>query len=291
MNTFSLRDKLRAGTFVVTVELEPPKGADPDPTLTKAKKLYGTVDAVNIADSPMATMRMSPIALSHILQKDVNMEAIFHLTCRDRNLLGLQSELLGAAALGVRNILTLTGDSPKQGDHPDASGIFDVNSVGLAKIAKTLNEGKDLSGKDLNKPSDFFIGAVANPGADDLDDEIRKVKEKIAAGVEFFQTQPVFDIETVLTFEKRLAEENITAKILYGILPLKSFKVATYLNDKVPGIRISREIMDRVEAGGQVAGVAIAKELYHELRKLSIAGVHIFPIGDLNMVHTILDIE
>ncbi len=286
-----LRDKLRTGEFVVTVELEPPKGADPNPTLEKAMKLKGTVDAVNIADSPMATMRMSPIALSHILQKDIQLEAIFHLTCRDRNLLGLQSELLGASALGVSNILTLTGDSPKQGDHPDASGIFDVNSVGLASIAKTLNEGKDMAGKDLNKGTDFFIGAVANPGADDLDSEIQKVKEKIAAGVQFFQTQPVFDIETVLDFERRLQAEQIEAKILYGILPLKSYKMATYLNEKVPGIRISPAVMERVEQGGKEAGVQIAKDLYHALKELQIAGVHIFPIGDLQMVHTILDIE
>lgn len=291
MTRVSLREKLESGTFVVTVELEPPKGADPNPTLEKAMTLKNHVDAVNIADSPMATMRMSPITLSHILQEDVQLETIFHLTCRDRNLLGLQSELLGAAALGVSNILTLTGDSPKQGDHPEATGIFDVNSVGLAKIAKTLNSGFDMAGKELNKSTNFLIGAVANPGADDLDVEVQKVKEKIAGGAQFFQTQPVFDVETVAEFERRLRQENIKTNILYGLLPLKSFKRATYLNEKVPGIRISQEILDRVEREGQVGGVAVAKELYQQLKTMGVAGVHIFPIGDLQMVHTILDID
>ena len=141
--------------------------------------------AVNIADSPTAKLRMSPIALAHLVQNNLHLESIFHLTCRDRNLLGLQAELLGAYALGVRNILTLTGDDPKLGDHPDATGIFDVDSKGLAHIAKQLNQGLDYHGNELSDATDFFVGAVANPVMDDLTKEAQRVQQKIEHGVQF----------------------------------------------------------------------------------------------------------
>jgi len=287
-NIHGLKEKLQLGKFVTTVELEPPKGADPMPILKKASFLKGNVDAVNIADSPMATLRMSPIALAHIIQQDMGIEAIFHLTCRDRNIIGLQSELLGAAALGVRNILTLTGDDPKRGDHPNAKGIFEVDSTGLAELAKQLNSGVDHTGHELNSPTQFFIGGAANPGADNLDDEVERLKRKIEAGVEFVQTQPIFEREQVERYLEKT--HKLPINILFGILPLKSAKTARFLNSKVPGIHISDKKISRVEAGGRTAGIEIAQELLADIKGL-VQGVHIYPIGDLTMVDDLLNLS
>lgn len=287
-NVHGLREKLALGKFVTTVELEPPKGADPLPTMEAAKFLRGKVDAVNIADSPMATLRMSPIALAHIVQEDLGLEAIFHLTCRDRNLLGLQSELLGAAALGVRNILTLTGDSPSRGDHPEVKGVFETDSIGLARLAERLNQGHDLAGHELNGPTRFLIGGVANPGAEDLDAEVAKLAAKVEAGVRFVQTQPVFDIETALRFWERT--RHLPVHILFGLLPLKSARQARYFNEKVPGVRVGEDVIQKVEEGGRAAGIALCRELYGALREFA-AGAHLFPIGDLRAVYEILDID
>ena len=161
----TLREKHQKGQFTITVELDPPKSSSAQKVFEQAARLKGKVDAINIADSPMSKMRMSPISLSYLLQHNEGIETIFHLTCRDRNIIGLQSELLGAAALGVNNILTLTGDKPDHGDHPFAQSVFEVDCMGLLNIAKTLNSGKDLAGNDLDEPTNFYIGATGNPGA------------------------------------------------------------------------------------------------------------------------------
>ncbi|MFT9486829.1 MAG: methylenetetrahydrofolate reductase [Tepidibacillus sp.] len=283
-----LKEKLTLGKFVTTVELEPPKGANPMPVLEKATFLRGIVDAVNIADSPMATLRMSPIALAHVIQQDMGIEAIFHLTCRDRNIIGLQSELLGAAALGVRNILTLTGDSPARGDHPQAKGVFEVDSTGLANIAYQLNQGKDLSGNPLNSATDFFIGGAANPGNDDLELEVEKLKRKIESGVEFVQTQPVYELSQVERFLEKI--RGLPVHVIFGILPIKSVKMAYYLNEKVPGIHISSEMIAKVEQGGRKAGIEIAQQLIEEIKGI-VQGVHIYPIGDLSIVSDLLQVS
>ena len=169
----TLKEKHNQHIFTITTELDPPKSASSSVTEAQVVKVAPYVDAVNIADCPMAKMRMSPIALSSIIQSRYQVESIFHLTCRDRNVIGLQAELLGAYALGVHNILTLTGDPPSIGDHPDAKGVFEVDSTGLIEIAKALNEGHDMMGHELGEAADFYIGTTANPGADDLDKEIR----------------------------------------------------------------------------------------------------------------------
>jgi len=282
-----LKEKLTLGKFVTTVELEPPKGANPMPVLEKAAFLKGYVDGVNIADSPMATLRMSPIALAHIIQQDMGVEAIFHLTCRDRNVIGLQSELLGAAALGVRNILTLTGDQPKRGDHPDAKGIYEVDSIGLAHLAKQLNEGVDATGHWLNSPTQFFIGAAANPGADDVEIEVSKLRRKVENGVHFVQTQPVFKLSQVERYLE--LTKDLPIHIIFGVLPLKSGKMARYLDQKVPGIHISEEIITKVEQGGREAGVEVGQQLIEAMKPM-IQGIHIYPIGDLTMVSDLLNI-
>jgi len=238
----TLREKHQQGKFTITVELDPPKSSSAQKVFDQAARLKGKVDAINIADSPMSKMRMSPISLSYLLQHNEGIETIFHLTCRDRNIIGLQSELLGAAALGVNNILTLTGDKPDNGDHPFAQSVFEVDCMGLLNIAKTLNSGKDLAGNDLDEPTNFYIGATGNPGA----------------------------------------------PIMLGLIPLKSFKMATYLHEKVPGINLTQEILDRVEKGGKEAGTEIAIETLEQIKKIA-AGVHIMPLNDIDTTLHIID--
>jgi 5,10-methylenetetrahydrofolate reductase len=283
-----LREKLKQNKFVVTVEIDPPKGANPWGAYNSMWPLARMVDAVNIADSPMARMRMSPIALAHLVQEKLELEAIFHLTCRDRNLMGLQSELLGAFALGVKNILTLTGDKPQSGDHPGATGVFDVDSIGLAEIAARLNRGYDIMDNPLDSKTDFFVGAVANPGAEDLGEEIERIIRKKDAGVKFFQTQPVFDITNLERFLKALPESSVP--VIYGLLPLKSVKLALYLNKNVPGVHVPERLIDRLRKGGRDAGVEIARELLYQMRSM-VPGVHIFPMGDVPLVEEILKEE
>jgi 5,10-methylenetetrahydrofolate reductase len=280
-----LRDKLYRKQFVTTVEVEPPKGSSPWGVYDKIRPLAAMVDAVNIADSPTAKMRMSPIALACLIQQELKLETIFHLTCRDRNVLGLQSELLGAYALGVKNILTLTGDKPEIGDHPKAKGVFEVDSVGLAQLASNLNKGIDQMGKPIDGNTDFFIGAVANPTAKDLKQEIERLEAKIEAGVKFFQTQPIFDRAQLERFLK--LAEGLTVPIIYGLMPLKSVKLARYLNRNVPGVDVPERLIQRLESKGRQGGLEIASELLREMKKL-VPGVHIFPMGDIALVETLL---
>lgn len=279
MKWTDLRAKLNRGDFVVTLELDPPKGSDPLPTLDAVRPLARLVDAVNIADCPMANVRMSPIALSYLVQRDLGLETIFHLTCRDRNLIGLQSELLGAAAMGVRNILALTGDTPDRGDHPTARGVFDLDSTGLVALASRLNSGKDLAGGELNRRTDFLVGVAVDPGAPDLPREVDKIRAKIEAGANFVQTQPVFDVETVLRFQEQTVGLDIP--VLYGILPLRSHQSAVRLMQRVPGIRVPEPVLRRLEAVGPGGGLQYFAELLQGLVPL-VQGVHIFPMGKLD---------
>lgn len=281
----TLQDKLKENKFVITVEADPPKGADPWGTYENIRPLAKMIDAVNIADCPMARMKMSPIALAHLVQDTMGLETIFHLTCRDRNLIGLQSELLGAYAMGVRNILAVTGDSPKKGDHPEAKGVFEINSAGLMEIAHKLNKGQDHMGNELDSETDFFVGGVLNPTAVNLDAELRRVEEKIAAGVQFFQTQPVFDIEQLEHFMEKAVHINIP--IIYGLMPLKSLGLANYLNKHVNGVNVPEGAIKMLEEGGRDAGIEIARKLYHEMKTM-VSGIHLYPMGDVEMTKAIL---
>ena len=286
----NLREKLAANKFVVTVELDPPKTLNLERILTEVNStnFRKLVDAVNVTDCPLAKLRMSPIALSHIIQEKIGLEAIFHITCRDRNLLGLQAELLGASALGVRNILALTGDPPEVGDYIMATGVFDVDSIGLVRMVNKLNNGYEYGGNELKDKTDFFIGIAVNPTAQDLTKEIKRFEEKVSAGANFIQTQPIYDIGLLERFLKLTAHINIP-KII-GIMPLKSYKMVEYLNNSLPGILVPPKVKDRMRGKDVEEGVKISRELISKIRKFKeVAGIHIFPLRDMNLVCRLLN--
>lgn len=283
-----LMNRLRHGAFGVTVEIDPPKGAEVRKILEKVRRFADRVDAVNVADCPMANVRMSPITLAHLLQRDGQVEAIFHLTCRDRNVIGLQAELLGAAGLGVRNILALRGDNPDRGDHPTAHGVFECDATGLIRIAATLNQGQTVAGTNLDQGTDFAIGCAANPTATDLEAEVSRLEMKIDAGAHFVQTQPVYDPRLVETWLAKIAG-RIRIPILYGIMPLKSYDFAVHLNQNVPGIQVPDWVVDRMRGQGEEEGLRLTAELLKEMGP-QVDGVHIFPMNSANRVVGVLDI-
>ncbi len=271
--SFSFTERL-GREFVVTAELEPPRSADPSRAYRQAEEVKPYVHAVNISDAPMANLRMSPVALAHLIQTRFDLEATFHFTCRDRNVLALQSELLGAAALGVNNVLTLTGDPPTRGDHPDAKGVFDVDVLGLIRLVKRLNQGK-TQGRDLETPTNLTVAAAANPSAKDLEVEVSKFNAKLEAGANFFQTQPIFSIDDVLRFQNAFGG-RAPAPVLYGVLPVRSAKMAKNVSK---WCNVPDELTKRLEADGQVAGLRWTKQLVTDLRTLGVDGVHVYPLG------------
>jgi len=277
-----LLHRLQRGHFVVTVEIDPPRSADVRKTLERVRRFADRVDAVNVADCPMANVRMSPITLAHLLQRDAGVEAIFHLTCRDRNSIGLQAELLGAAGLGVRNILALRGDDPVRGDHPGATGVFELDTTGLIRTAATLNQGRTLGGTQLETGTDFAIGCACNPTAKDLEAEASRLEEKMAAGAHFVQTQPIYDAGLLEKWLTKI-EGRIRIPILYGILPLKNYEFALHLNQNVPGIVVPDWVVERMRTGGDGEGLRLAGELVAQIAPM-VAGIHIFPMNSTERV-------
>lgn len=275
--------------FVITVELDPPRGVNIDKSLEGAA-LLRNVDAINIADSPMARVRMSPIALAHLIREKLGLETILHMTCRDRNLLSLQSDLIGAYALGVENVLALTGDPPSVGDFPNATGVFDVSSEGLVHLIRRLNSGTDLAGNELNMPTNFCIGVALNPTAEDLDKEIRRLESKVASGAHFALTQPIYRRDVLYGLLEKTARIGIP--ILIGVLPLRSSRHSEFLHNEVPGITIPDDIRKRMndagQDGGRSEGVRIACE-FLEAVKSDISGVYIMPpFADYGMAAEII---
>lgn len=282
-----LKDKINNGNFVTTVELSSPRGTKMNEILEDINILKGKIDAVNICDCPMATMRMSPIATAHIIQNELGVESIFHLTCRDRNLIGLQSELLGAYALGIRNVLAITGDTPKAGDHPQATGVFDVDGVGLVGILNTLNQGINFNGKELDGGTDFLIGSVANPNASDLEKEVSKTLKKISAGAQFIQTQPVYNIENAEKFFNVIYERSEKkVHFILGIMPLKSSKMAINMNNRIPDINIPDDIIKSLENGK--TGIEISLDVIKALKRY-VRGVHIMPMSKMKTALELID--
>jgi 5,10-methylenetetrahydrofolate reductase len=286
----NLREKLAANKFVITVELDPPKTLNLDKILTEVNNanFRKLVDVVNVTDCPLAKLRMSPIALSHIIQEKIGLEAIFHITCRDRNLLGLQAELLGASALGVKNILALTGDPPEVGDYIMATGVYDIDSIGLVKMVNKLNNGYEYGGNEFKDKTDFFIGIAVNPTAQDLKKEIARFEEKVSAGTNFVQTQPIYDVKLLEKFLKMTDHINIP-KII-GIMPLKSYKMVEYLNNNLPGIFVPPGVKKRMKGKDVEEGIKISRELIDKINKYKeVAGIHIFPLRDMNLVCRLLN--
>lgn len=277
-----LKEKLDRGEFVITAELCPPKGPDVSSFINKARLLKGIVDAVNITDNQRAIMRMCALACARIA-KEEGLEPIFQVTCRDRNRIALQSDLLGAASLGIRNVLALTGDHVSEGDHPQAKGVFDLDCTLLIKTIAGLNNGVDLAGKDLNGKTDFFIGAAVNPCAEPAEPHLVSFEKKIAAGARFFQTQAVFDINRFSKFMDYA--KRFPVKILGGILLIKSAKMARFLNDNVPGVNVPEALIDRLEKSKDPlrTGIEIAREGIRELKSIC-HGVHIMTVGREELV-------
>ena len=266
--------------FVVSVELDPPRGASPGALLERAQYcLENEVDAINVADGPRASARMSAQALCVLLQNKVDIDTILHYTCRDRNLLGMQSDLLGAHALGLRNILAITGDPPKLGDYPDATAVYDVDSIGLIRILDHLNHGCDLAGNLIGPALGIHIGCGADPSKPDMEKEVRRLEEKVAAGAEYVMTQPVYDPRTLETFLGMI--EHVKVPLLVGILPLYSHRNAEFLHNEVPGMSIPDDIRERMRKAGsgegaQAEGVAIAQQATLAAREKA-QGVYVMP--------------
>lgn len=272
-----LSDAVVSGKFLVTTELAPPKGTDIQLALAAAEKLKGGVDAFNVTDQQASIMKSSPWALSKALL-DKGIEPIMQLTCRDRNRVILQGDMLGAAILGIHNVLCLTGDPPGVGDHPEAKAVNDLDVVGLVAAAKQLNTGKDLAGGKLQGTPNLFVGAVANPGAKAIDPELDKLRKKVAAGAQFIQTQAIYDPAQFASFKKQAGE--LPAAMLVGIIFLKSAKQARFMNEKIPGIYVPEALINEIDAAPnkEAASIAIAARIIREVRPYC-QGVHMMAMG------------
>lgn len=280
--------------FLKCVEVDPPKGLNPQKSLDGARLLKSVgVDAINVADSPMARVRMSAMTLCYLIQHEVGVETIIHFTTRDRSLMGVQSELLGAHAAGVRNILALTGDPPSLGDYASSSAVYDVDSIGLIRIIRQMNDGVDFSGASIGRPANFTIACAVDPTKPDLEEEVRRLRTKIEAGADFVMTQPIFDVEVWTDFLKRYGVERLPIPVMVGILPLQSSKHAEFLHNEVPGITLTdraRERMRRAGAQGRVEGVKMAQGLLQELVPHA-EGVYLMPsFGRYEVAAEVLDV-
>jgi homocysteine S-methyltransferase len=295
IETSRLKRKLAAGDdFIVTAEVEPPKGADCSSAIEGARLLKaGGVDAVNVTDNPMARLRMSSIAVAALIQREVGLDAVVQITTRDRNVLGLQSDLLGAAGLGVKAILCLGGDPLKIGDYPQAKQVSEVDVLGLLRIAKGLNAGADLAGNPIGTPTRFAVACAANPAAADREVELSKLRAKIEAGASFAQTQPVYDLDALANFLQ--LPEARAIPILVGLIPLLSLKQTLFFANEVPGVVVPPAIQERMrraaEKGGdheRSEGLAIARELAAGIAKLA-PGLHVMPMGKYKTAGEILE--
>lgn len=285
MPTFS--ESLKSGRFVVTAELNPPKGTDLDVLFKHAEALDGKVQAFNLTDSAGANMTMAPIAAAHLML-DRGFEPILQVTGRDRNRIALEGELLAASALGINNVLCMSGDPPGRGDHPDAVGVFDLRAETLLDAVTAMNSGTDMYGNELKGTPTLFAGAVANPGADDMDVELARMEEKVKRGAAFFQTQAVYD---AAEFEKFMeSARGFGVPVLAGMIVLKSARMARFLNDQLPGVSVSDGLIAEMENAKSRAetGVEITARLIRETRDMC-DGTHIMAIGWESRIPDILE--
>ena len=275
-----LQERLEQGEWVVSVELDPPKGTNMEAMLGVAARLEASraVHATDINDNPMARARLSALVAAVAIERTVGLETIPHVTPRDASVMGLQSQLLGAHAEGVRNILAVTGDPPHVGDYPGSSGVYDVDAIGLVSLLSHLNQGEDFSGKAIDAPTSFYVGVAVNPSADDLDREVERFREKIAAGARFAMTQALFDLDYLDQFLERFGGVS-PIPLLVGIWPLTSYQLAFRVHNEVPGITIPAAVQDRLADAGADAralGFELARQLVEGSRSRA-AGIYVIP--------------
>ncbi|MFO7889478.1 MAG: methylenetetrahydrofolate reductase [bacterium] len=281
----TLQEKIKSGRFVITAELGPPQSANGDVIRRKAKYFKDKVDAVNITDNQTAIVRLSSIA-SAVIAIQEGLEPVIQMTCRDRNRIAIQSDLLGAAACGIKNVLCLSGDFQKFGNHPEAKPVFDMDSIQLIATATRMSQGKFISGDTIKTPPDLFVGGAANPFAPPREMRIIRLIKKIKAGAGFIQTQPVFDIEVFKEWMKQVRDKGLDQKtaILAGVMPVKSEKALEYMQREVPGVVIPEKLIARIKQAGskkekKTEGVRIASETIRELREIiGVSGIHLMPL-------------
>jgi homocysteine S-methyltransferase len=285
--------ELARGRFVVAVELLPPRGYDAEGSIAQARvlKKHG-VDVLNIPDGQRAGARLSALSLAVLIEQRAGIETLLHYSCRDRNLLGIQSDLLGAHAMGLRNLLLITGDPGRVGDYPDATAVFDVDSIGLTNLVSRLNHGCDVGGQPIGAPTGFHIGVSVNPGASNFDEELRRFEYKVEAGAEFVLTRPIFDLKSFERFLKRI--EGARLPVVASVFPFESARNAEFMANEVPGARVPDPIMDRMRRadGAHAAaaeGVAIAREIAAALRP-SVQGIQVSTqSGDIAAATAVID--
>ena len=289
--------KIAAGELVTTVEIVPPRGIDPSKMLAGVRLLkQAGIDAVNVPDGPRAQMRMGVLPTATLVEQHTGIEAVIHYCCRDRNLLGMLSDLLGAHALGLRNLLIITGDPPKMGPYPESTAVFDIDSIGLTNLVHRLNCGMDPGGNPLGDPTSFVVGVGVNPGAPDLEYELERFYWKVEAGAEYAITQPVFDPQQLLRFIDEIKKRNIWIPIVPGIWPLVSIRNAEFLANEVPGVVIPNEILGRMrtanDKGKEFAlheGISIAREMFEQVRS-DVQGLQVSaPFGKVEYALQVFD--
>lgn len=286
-----LQEALNSGDFVVTAEIGPPKGTDIEEVIHNIELLKGKVHAANVTDNQSAVMRICSMAICKILLEK-GLEPVLQMTCRDRNRIGIQSDLLGAYILGIRNVLCMTGDYVTAGDHKDAKPVYDIESVQLLKLVDALNNGRDMAGNQLKGSTNFYQGAVVTPEANPLEPQLIKFEKKVKAGAKFFQTQAIYDVEKFKEFMRFARQFNV--KILAGIVVLKSAGMASFMNKNVPGIRVPKELIEELKSAGKEkaldTGLNIAARHIKQLKEEKICdGVHIMAIGMEEKVPVIME--
>jgi homocysteine S-methyltransferase len=288
----ALGAKLAAGEEVTLIEVTPPRGVDMTAILEKARCCAEAgIDAINIPDGPRASSRLSPLVTAVRIQQEAGIETLLHFCCRDRNLIGMQSDILGAAAIGLRGLLIVTGDPPKLGEYPDATGVFDMDSIALTGVVRDLNRGLDIGGNRIDPPCSLVIGVGANPVATDLPREIERFRQKVAAGAEFAITQPVFDESSLFRFLEAI--EDFKIPIVAGIWPLTSYKNAEFMANEVPGVVVPEAVLQRMSQAktreeGRALGIEIAQALVAKVRD-QVAGFAVSaPFGNVQTALTVL---
>ncbi|MEM7392232.1 MAG: methylenetetrahydrofolate reductase, partial [Verrucomicrobiota bacterium] len=260
-------ERILAGEKVTSIELLPPRSCDLTTIIKRSARCreHG-IDCINIPDGPRASARVSPMITAMKIQEAADIEVILHYCCRDRNLIGMQSDLMGAQVAGLHNILIITGDPPKLGEYPDATGVFDVDAIGLTQVANNLNHGRDIGGGGIAKPTGTFIGVGANPCAVSIDHEITRYFAKLDAGAEFAITQPIFDVDALFRFLDRVEDYEKTIPVVAGVWPLLSLKNAQFMHNEVPGVEVPDDVMERMSrCESKEDGIRMGTEIAHEI--------------------------